>query len=152
MTREARHAHGAWSRFARAFQSKSGSRWAWRALQACMGLAVLAPWLANERPYFARFRDTQGFAGRIKHRHMIEARRTARGGLPAGAVPSIERDVVMIAACRQENGAGASLHDLEAQHVAPKPQGAIDIGNLEMHVADTNARIDWSGRAGFWNE
>ena len=52
---------GAWSRFARAFQSRRSSRWAWRALLLCVGLAVFAPLIANDRPYFARLRDAASF-------------------------------------------------------------------------------------------
>ena len=54
-------AQGPWSRFARAFCARATSRWAWRALLGCIGLAVLAPFLANERPYFIRFRDVQAY-------------------------------------------------------------------------------------------
>ncbi len=53
---------GPWARFVRAFQASARARLAWRALLLCVGLAAFAPWLANERPYFARFRDAQGYA------------------------------------------------------------------------------------------
>ncbi len=55
-------APGPWARFVRAFRASARARLAWRALLLCVGLAVFAPWLANERPYFARFRDAQGYA------------------------------------------------------------------------------------------
>ncbi len=61
-TRLATQTPGPWARFARAFQASVRARWAWRALLVCVGLAIFAPWLANERPYFARFRDAQGYA------------------------------------------------------------------------------------------
>ncbi|HTF89039.1 MAG TPA: ABC transporter permease [Planctomycetota bacterium] len=54
------HERGPWSRFAGAFQSRKTSRLAWRALLLCIGLTVFAPLLANDRPYFAKLRDTAG--------------------------------------------------------------------------------------------
>ena len=50
---------------------------------------------------------------------------------------------MMIAACRYERGLVAEPHDLvEAQHARIKRERAIDIGNLQMHVADPCAGGD----------
>lgn len=51
--------------------------------------------------------------------------------------------MVMVAACRDEGRLRAhALHQLEAQHAAIKAKRAIEVGNLEMNVADTGAGRD----------
>ncbi|HUR26826.1 MAG TPA: ABC transporter permease [Planctomycetota bacterium] len=61
MSEPAMQTRSPWSRFAHAFRARRGARFAWRALLLCVGLAVFAPLLANERPLFARFRDVRGY-------------------------------------------------------------------------------------------
>ena len=55
--------------------------------------------------------------------------------------------MVVIAAGRHEHRAGAPVGLLEAQHVAVERQRALDIGDLQMHMADPDARDRWGGRA-----
>jgi peptide/nickel transport system permease protein len=80
----------AWSRFARAFVARATSRWARRALLAIIGLAVLAPFLANQRPYFVHVRDPQSFhAARVLLQPI--ARGLAEEALALAAAPAGER-------------------------------------------------------------
>ena len=39
------------------------------------------------------------------------------------------------------------LLELEAEHVAVEGDRALEVGNLEVHVADADARIDHASRA-----
>ena len=77
---------------------------------------------------------------------MEKTRRAGRGGRTAGAFPGIQADVVMIAPRADEGGLAAeALLQLEAEDAAIEGEGAVDIGNLEMNVADIDARIDGAG-------
>ena len=80
---------------------------------------------------------------------MIEARGAGRRRRAAEALPGVERDVVVIAAGGQEcRLAAAPLHQLEAQHVAIERQRAIEVGDLQVHVADAHAVGDGPGGDG----
>ena len=60
--------------------------------------------------------------------------------MPRAALPGIEADVVMIAAGRDERGAVAQPHDqIEPEHALIERERAIDVRDLQMHVADAGA-------------
>src|SRR5205085_6567661 len=83
----------------------------------------------------------------IEDRQVIEAGGAGRRRRAAEAVPGVERDVVVIAAGREEGRlAAAPLGELEAQDVAIKRQRTIEVGDLEVHMADTHAVGDGARR------
>jgi len=113
---------GPWSRFARAFDARAGSRWAWRALLLCIGLAVLAPWLANERPYFVSLRDAQGYREALALLEPVSrgfVRETlaaqAAGGAVARARSAAERRALEHALASVERGLGGESAALPAR-------------------------------------
>ncbi len=55
---------------------------------------------------------------------------------------------MMIAAGADEGGLRSELlHELKAERAAVKGQGPIEIGDLEMDVANVDSRINGGGRA-----
>ena len=57
--------------------------------------------------------------------------------------------MVVVAARRNERGLGSEARrQLEAEHAAVELQGAFDVGDLQVGVADVHARGDGVGRAG----
>ncbi len=85
-------------------------------------------------------------AGGIENRQMIQAGRVARGRRTAVAFPSIQADVVMIAAGGNKRRLRPeALREFKAQHVTVKPQRALQVGHFEMHVADADAGSDCVG-------
>ena len=67
----------------------------------------------------------------------------AGGGEPAEAFPGVQADVVMIAAGGEEGG-GVAHPDghLKAEHVVVEAERALQVGHLEMHVADPGLGMD----------
>ena len=64
-----------------------------------------------------------------------------RGG--TATLPRVEADVVMVAAGAQKRRRVAHpLRDLESQHAVVEREGPLEVGNLQVHVADVHARID----------
>jgi hypothetical protein len=56
-------------------------------------------------------------------------------------VPGIEPDVVMVAASGNERGTVTQPHDeIEAEYTLIERQRAIDIGDLQVNVADAGTR------------
>src|SRR6516225_4482177 len=75
---------------------------------------------------------------------MIEPRRTPRRGRTAAAFPGIKSDAMMIAASLNERDLRTSaLHQLKTKYVAIERERPVDVVNLQMHVADAHAGIDW---------
>ena len=57
--------------------------------------------------------------------------------------------MVVVAAGRDEGGLGAiALHEREAEHAAIEIKGALDVGDLEVDVADPGPGGDRAGRLG----
>src|SRR6266566_2485360 len=94
-------------------------------------------------------RVRQRGARRIEDREMIEPGGPGRRRRSAQTLPGVERDVMMIAAGRDEGGAGSPLGELEAQHAAIEFQRPLEIGDFEMHVADPDPAIDRPRGQGF---
>jgi hypothetical protein len=69
-----------------------------------------------------------------------------RGRTPL-AFPGVQGDVVMVAASRQPDSLdtdllGAVENDVEAQDVAVKVCGSLEVSDFQMHVADTDLRME----------
>src|ERR1051326_1070859 len=77
---------------------------------------------------------------------MIKAGGAGRGRRAAFALPGVERDVVVIAAGRDEGGAFAPRGHLEAEHAAIERERSLDVGDLEMNVSYADAGVDRMGR------
>ena len=85
---------------------------------------------------------------RIEDGEMVEAGRAGRRRLPAGALPGVQPDMVMIAAGRDEGRLRpVALHQLEAEHAAIESERTIKIRDLQMHMADADTGIDRAGEA-----
>ena len=79
---------------------------------------------------------------------MVEAGRAGGRRRGAAAFPGVEPDVMMVAAGGDESGLlPQALHQLKTEHAAVERQRAIEIGDLEMHVADAYPGIDRCGGA-----
>src|SRR5215211_6419528 len=77
---------------------------------------------------------------------MEEAGGTGRRWRAAFRGPGVEPDVVVVAAGGDEGGVRApALHQLEAEDAAVELEGAVDVGDLEVDVADVDAGIDRLG-------
>ena len=132
---------GPWARFANAFAASARSRWAWRALLCCLGLAVLAPFLANERPYFVRVRDAQGYREALGVLPTISESLVREVGLsPAkGHSPALDRE------------AAALSTRLEIIEQALGPQGNADarkaLSLFDQQVRALQAALQQGDRA-----
>ncbi len=88
-------------------------------------------------------------ASGVDDREVVETGGSGTGRRATLALPGVEADVVMVAAGGEKCGAGAdALGDLEAEDIAVEGEGAIEVGHLEMDVAD--ARFRMNGRHGDW--
>ena len=79
-------------------------------------------------------------APRAAQHHGVEARPLGRLGIGAARVPGVGADVVVIAVGGQEGGLSRPAgHELEADLLRPEAPGRLDVGDLEVHVADAHA-------------
>src|SRR3954447_8844778 len=86
--------------------------------------------------------------GRVQHGEVVEPRPAGRRGRRAAALPRVQPDVVVVAAGRDEHGLLAvALRQPEAEHAAVEGQRAVEVGDLEVDVADPGPGIDRAGRA-----
>lgn len=82
-------------------------------------------------------------AGGVEDGDVEESRRARRGWLAAPALPGIQADVVVIAARGDKGSVGSeALHELESEDATVEAEGALEIGDLEVHVPDANVGID----------
>jgi hypothetical protein len=59
------------------------------------------------------------------------------------ALPGVEADVVVIAACGEEGRRIAHpLREFEAENVAVEGECAVEVGDLEVDVTDAGLRVD----------
>jgi hypothetical protein len=74
---------------------------------------------------------------------VVEARMAERRRRAAPRLPGVETDGVVVAARGEEHGliAVASLL-LEAEHADVEGECPLNVGDLRVHVADVDARID----------
>lgn len=79
----------------------------------------------------------------IEDGDVIEAGGAGRRWFAATAFPGVEADVMMITTSGDEGRAGAvALRELKAEHAAVEGERALQIGHLQMNVADANAGMD----------
>ena len=96
-------------------------------------------------------------AGGVEDGEVVEAGGAGRGRLAAEALPGVEADVVVVAAGGEEGGGVAdALGDLEAEDAVVEGEGAVEVGDLEVDVADAGLRVDggwalmeWMPRVGW---
>ena len=80
---------------------------------------------------------------RVENGDVIEAGGAVWRGFAATAFPGVEADVVMITAGGDKRGLGAvALGELETEDAAVEGEGALQIGHLQMNVADADAGVD----------
>ena len=83
---------------------------------------------------------------RVEDGVMIEAGRAGRRRVAALALPGVEADVVMVVAGGDEGGVLAVARlQREAEDAAIEGERPLDVGDLEVGVADADARIDGPG-------
>ena len=80
---------------------------------------------------------------RVADGKVIEARRSRRRRLAAGALPRVQGDVMVIATSTQEGrGVAHALRDGETQHAVIERERTLEIGDLEVDVPDIYSWID----------
>src|ERR1043165_607402 len=85
----------------------------------------------------------QGRAGRIEDGVVVKTGSAGCGGLAAETLPRVEADVVVIATGGEEGrGVAEALRELEAEDVAIEADGAFEVGDLEVGVADADFGVD----------
>ena len=100
----------------------------------------MSGWPAVDEPA-ERVRE-RGAVG-IADREVEEARVPGRRRRAAAALPRVQADVVVIAARGDERRVLAHpLLQLEAEHADVEVERALDVGHLQVDVADLVARID----------
>lgn len=86
-------------------------------------------------------------AGGVEDREVEETGGARCGRVAAEAFPRVETDVVVIAAGGDEGGLGAvALGEFETEHAAVEIECALQVGDLQMDVADAGTGGD--GRRG----
>jgi hypothetical protein len=82
----------------------------------------------------------------IHERDVVEARVPGGGRRGARALERVERDVVVVVARGEEGGVDAGRpaigDDAEAERVAVEGDRAVEVGHLEVDVADVDPRVD----------
>src|SRR4051812_8530276 len=82
-------------------------------------------------------------AGGVADRGVVEAGRAGGGRRATAALERVQPEVVVIAPGGQERQLIAdAAGDREAEDVAVEADGALEVGHLEMDVADLGAGID----------
>ena len=82
---------------------------------------------------------------RIECGGVKQPRAAARRRVAAETLPSVQSDVMMIAARRDESGLlSISPRELKAEHAAGKLKRALEIGHPQVNVADADAGMDGS--------
>src|SRR5436190_4427952 len=88
-------------------------------------------------------RGRKGFTVRQEDREVVETRRALGWARGATARPGIQADVMVIAAGRQKDRFAPVVRGhLEAEDVAIEGEGAVEIADREVHVADASAWIN----------
>src|SRR5207244_10018861 len=91
----------------------------------------------------ALHRLREGLAARIQDGVVVETGGAGRRRAAPFALPGVEADVVVVAAGADEGGLVLpTAHDLEAENPAVEVQRPLDVGDLEVYVADPHLRLD----------
>ncbi len=84
----------------------------------------------------------------VDDRGVVEAGGAGGRRIAAETFPRVEADVMVVAAGGEECGGVAhALHDLQAEHAGVELDGAFEVGDLEMDVADAHAGMGDVGLA-----
>src|SRR6202051_4061951 len=73
---------------------------------------------------------------------MVKPGGAGSGRRAAAALPGVEPDMVVVAAGRDEGGAGPAGGQRETQHAAIEIERPLQIGDLEVDVADLDPVVD----------
>src|SRR5262245_48540358 len=73
---------------------------------------------------------------------MVKAGGALRGRRSASALPGIEAKVMMIAAGRYKSRAWPACGERKSQHPAVEIERPLQIGNLQMDMADPDPGVD----------
>ena len=110
-----------------------------RLAHAVVGRAIKRDLRATEAAQRIGQRRTRG----VENGDVVKSGRARRRRFPAEAFPGVESDVMMITAGGNERGLRAeALHELEAEYTTVERERPIQVGNLEMHVADADPGIN----------
>src|SRR5262245_49820774 len=83
----------------------------------------------------------------VADRGVEEPRVTRRRRRSAAGLPGVEPDVVVVATSRDEHRLVAVPRLLlEAEDADVEVERPLDVGDLEVDMADVHARVDWFGR------
>ncbi len=77
-----------------------------------------------------------GVVGRDHDRPVPQADHAGRHRRGAAAAPDVEAEVVVVAAGGHERGRVEQRHHLEADDVAVEREAAVDVADVQVHVAD----------------
>src|SRR5918998_291503 len=81
------------------------------------------------------------------HRPVAQSDHAFRNGRYSFPAPDVEAEVVVVAAGRHEGGgARHERHELEAQGVAVEVEASLQVPDVQVHVADHEARADFGPR------
>ncbi len=88
---------------------------------------------------------TQGIsqirACRIENGEVVQTRSAMSGRMATGTFPRVQPNVMMVAAGREKGRLiSKSLHEEKPRNIPIKTDGAIEIGDLEVDVADAGSR------------
>ncbi len=85
----------------------------------------------------------KGGTGGVEDSKVVEAGSAGCGRLAAKAFPGIQADVMVIATSGDEGRlAAVTLSELKAEDAAVEIQGAIQVGDFQVDVADADAGMD----------
>lgn len=100
----------------------------------------------------SRFQDTaegvgQRMTRRIQDGDVVQPGCPRRRGRSPLALPGVQAEVMVVPSRRDERGLCAvPLGQLEAKDAAVEPQRPLQVGDLQMDVADLHLRVDRGGR------
>src|SRR5712692_7262774 len=89
---------------------------------------------------------TQRGSRRVEDRDVIQAGRAGGRGRADFRLPRVEAEVVVIAACRQEQRVWHAKDHVKSKDVDIEVVHAVDVGCLEVDVADSGSRSDRARR------
>ncbi len=81
-------------------------------------------------------------AGRVENGGMVKAGGAGGGRRAAAALPGVQADMMVVAAGRDEGRARPAGGHRETQHAAIEIERPLQVGDLEMDVADAHPRVD----------
>src|SRR5262249_17912147 len=80
--------------------------------------------------------------GRVKNGGMVKTGRARSRRRTAQALPGVKTKMVVEAARRDERGARPARGERKTQYTAIKIQRPLEVGDLQMHMANSHAGVD----------